>query len=309
MAPTSENGYSGLGDQASGMVRKLWRGLIAGDALRKLLLMTRPYETLAGAAERAFEQSIEGVEAVLQTPGVPPRDALAALVEAMGRARDAFAAVPARYERGRPLIGVVGEIFCRLNTFSNYEAVRKIEAHGGEAWISDIAEWVWYTNWAHGYDLRRRGRRFSLAMLGNKVKQFVQRRDEHAIVAPLAEAFVGYEEPDDIHAQALKPGWPYLPADGARGEMALSVGKAIYLYNKGADGIVDIAPFSCMNGIVSEGVYHAVAADHEDIPIRNFYFDSTTSNMDRDLDIFMELAQSYQKRKTRRRRYPARFEA
>ena len=37
--------------------------------------------------------------------------------------------------------------------------------------------------------------------------------------------------------------------------MTLSVGKAIYLYNKGADGIIDISPFTCMNGIVSRKRY------------------------------------------------------
>jgi len=281
----------------------------SGDTLRKLLLMTRPYETQPGAADRAYEQAVQGVEAVLQRPGLPLPDSMEALLGALVRARETFAAVPARYAADKPLIGVVGEIFCRLNTFSNYEAVRQIEAHGGEAWLSDIAEWVWYTNWAHGYDLRRRGRRLSLAMLGNRLKQFMQGREEHKLVAPFREVFRGYEEPADIYQDVLKPGWPYLPADGARGEMALSVGKALYLYAKGADGIVDISPFSCMNGIVSEGVYHAVAADHEDIPIRNFYFDATSSNMERDLDIFMELAQSYRRCKTRRRKYPARFEA
>ena len=45
-----------------------------------------------------------------------------------------------------------------------------------------------------------------------------------------------------------------------------------------------------------------MAADHDDIPIRNFYFDATSSNMDRDLDIFMELAADYRKRKKRRPR-------
>jgi hypothetical protein len=64
-----------------------------------------------------------------------------------------------------------------------------------------------------------------------------------------------------------------------------------------------------MNGIVSEAVYHAVAAAHDDIPIRNFYFDASSSNMERDLDIFMELAAGYRKRKSRQRRYPACFES
>jgi hypothetical protein len=63
-----------------------------------------------------------------------------------------------------------------------------------------------------------------------------------------------------------------------------------------------------MNGIVSEAVYHAIARDHDDIPIRNFYFDASSSNMERDLDIFMELAEGYRKRKQKVRRYPARFE-
>ena len=89
--------------------------------------------------------------------------------------------------------------------------------------------------------------------------------------------------------------------------MTLSVGKAIYLYHKGADGIIDIGPFTCMNGIVSEAVYHSVSRDYDDLPIRNFYFDSTSSNMERDLDIFMELALGYQKRKKRERKYPACF--
>jgi predicted nucleotide-binding protein (sugar kinase/HSP70/actin superfamily) len=110
-----------------------------------------------------------------------------------------------------------------------------------------------------------------------------------------------------VYEQVLKPAWPYLPADGALGEMVLSVGKTIYLYEKGADGSIDISPFSCMNGIVSEAVYHSVSRDHEGIPIRNFYFDATSSNMDRDLDIFMELAVAYRRRKTRQRVYPGFF--
>ena len=96
---------------------------------------------------------------------------------------------------------------------------------------------------------------------------------------------MGYEEPHDVYRQVLRPAWPYLPADGALGEMVLSVGKAIYSYQNGADGVVDISPFSCMNGIVSEAVYHAVSRDHDGLPIRTFYFDATSSNMERDLDI------------------------
>ena len=221
--------------------------------------------------------------------------------------RDLFRSVDATYTKDRPLIGLVGEIFCRLNTFVNREAIRRVEAHGGEAWISDVSEWVWYTNWSQKFLLTRDGQRFSPAMLAVLVKNFFQRRYEKKLLAPFAEDFTGYEEPHDLQAEVLGPGRPYLPAEGALGEMALSVGKSVYLYEKGADGIIDISPFSCMNGIISEAVYHAISRDHDGIPIRNFYFDASSSNMDRDLDIFMELAISYSRRKKKQRRYPPWF--
>jgi len=307
ISPSSQNSYDGMAEHASDMVRSMWRGLVASDALRKMLLKTRPYETSTGATDEAFEWGIAQVETVLASPQMRSRDRMDALVDALRRARDKFHSVPARYTRDKLLIGVVGEIFCRLNTFSNYDAVRRIEAHGGEAWLSDVTEWVWYTNWSQKQLLKRNGQTLTFSMARAVLKNAIQRRDELKLLAPFEEDFIGYEEPHDVYEGVLKPGWPYLPADGALGEMVLSVGKSVYLYSKGCDGIIDISPFSCMNGIISEAVYHAVAADHDDIPIRNFYFDATSSNMERDLDIFMELAEGYRKRKRRRRRWPVQF--
>jgi len=308
VSPSSANSYEGLGANGFDTIRQMWRGLVASDILRKMLLKTRPYETQPGAADEAFEGSMQRVEAVLAEPAVPSRRRMANLQDALAQARGLFRDVPARYTKDRPLIGVVGEIFCRLNTFSNYEAVRKIEAHGGEAWISDVSEWVWYTNWSQKQNLKYDGKRVSLSMAAAMIKNAVQRREEHKLLAPFHDEFVGYEEAHDLDGEVLAPGRPYLPAEGALGEMALSIGKSVYLYEKGADGVIDISPFSCMNGIVSEAVYHDVSRDHESIPIRNFYFDATSSNMERDLDIFMELAAAYRKRKSRPRRYPAYFE-
>jgi len=308
ISPTSRNSYDGMADQAPGIIRRLWRGLVAADALMKLLLKTRPYEITAGDSDEVFETGIELVEDVMSGRVLAPGPRMNKLMETLVDIRDRFRAVPAKYTRDRPLIGVVGEIFCRLNEFSNYDAVKKIEQHGGEVWLADVTEWVWYTNWSQKSTLRRDGKTFSFAMLGAMIKNSFQRRDEHKLLHALKEDFIGMEEPLDVYKEVLEPGWPYLPADGALGEMALSVGKSVYMYEKGVDGIIDISPFSCMNGIVSEAVYHSVAEDHDDLPIRNFYFDSTSSNMERDLDIFMELAESYRKRKRRERKYPPCFE-
>ncbi len=307
ISPTSRNAYDDVTDHAGDMVKRLWQALVCGDISVKMLLKVRPYETSAGDADAVFEKSLSLLEQVVQRRDLPGRQRLNSLVAVVTQVRDLYRSVPARYVKGRPLIGVVGEIFCRLNEFSNRDAVRRIEAHGGEVWLSDISEWVWYTNWSQLAHLKEDGKTLSLEMLGALVKNRFQRYYENRLLAPFAEDFAGYEEPHDLHHQVLLPAWPYLPADGALGEMVLSVGKAAYLQGKGADGIIDISPFSCMNGIVSEAVYHALGRDYDGIPIRNFYFDATSSNMERDLDIFMELAQAYQRRKKRQRRYPAWF--
>jgi len=306
LAPTSENGYGDLGSVATAFTRIAWRALVTADILRKALLKTRPYETQPGAADRAFRESLEDLCRTIEHSCADNACQLQALVGSMTRARDRFRRVPAQYDRDVPLIGVVGEIFCRLNNFSNDDLVRKLEGYGAEAWLSDIAEWIGYANEDQMRKLRLRGRRLSLEMAGAHLRKHIQRADEHALLGPFREDFAGYEEPHDIR-EILELAWPYLPASGVLGEMVLSVGKAAYLAKHGADGIIDISPFTCMNGIVSESIYPRLSRDYGGIPIRNFYFDGTQSDLDRDLGIYMELAQSYREKKKWGRRYPACF--
>jgi predicted nucleotide-binding protein (sugar kinase/HSP70/actin superfamily) len=150
------------------------------------------------------------------------------------------------------------------------------------------------------------GERFSKSMLGVIIKDKIQKRDEHKLYAPAHQRFTGYEEPKAIKP-ILESGGTYLPYTGALGEMVLNVGGSIYFHSKGVDGIVDISPFTCMNGIVCEAIYPAVSADHDHIPIRNFYFDGTEADYDRDVEIFLELASTYKRRKRIHRAFPPHF--
>ncbi len=306
VSPTSQNGYDGIGEQASDLMRTAWMGLVAGDLAQKFLLKTRPYEKIAGDADEVFQGSIEALGRIVSEARLKPRERLARLAQGVTRMRDRFRALPANYVKGRPLIGLVGEIFCRLHTFSNDDLARRVERHGGECWLSDVAEWVWYTNWSQESTILALDGRLNRDYLKLKLKTHVQRKYEHALLAPVAEDIVGYEEPHDVR-EVLAASQPYLPAEGALGEMVLSIGKACYLYEKGADGIIDISPFTCMNGIVSEAVYPAVSAAHDDLPIRVFYFDGVNTNVDRDLEIFLDLARAYQRRKKHPRIYPEYF--
>ncbi len=300
-SPSSMNGYEGIGSYSVPLMRLAWIALVGSDALRKMLHLFRPRETRAGAADEAYREALAIFCKELEKTPTDKNSVSPGLVGAMESARDIFRAVPADMEKETMLVGVVGEIFCRLNTFSNDDLIRKLERFGVTAWLSDVTEWVWYTNDEQIKNLRIRGKGLTMAAAGVHIKKIIQRRLEHQLLHPLKDHLDALKEPSRIR-EVLDLADPYLPWLGALGEMVLSVGKSIYLYEHGVDGIIDISPFTCMNGIISEAIYPRISRDHDDIPIRNFYFDSNRTDLENDLGIFMELVTSYNRRKKRKRR-------
>jgi predicted nucleotide-binding protein (sugar kinase/HSP70/actin superfamily) len=306
LSPTTGDGYDGIGGAGPGLRRVAWRAIVASDILRKLLLNIRPYERTRGDADRAYDASLRELCTALEMPYRSAGKQLAHLVATLTGIRDRFRGLPAHYERGRLLIGIQGEIFCRLEEFSNDRLIRRLEACGAEVWQSDVSEWVWYCNADQEVRLRHAGAALSRTMWAAKLRDHVQRADESALRAPFVEDFRGYEEPQDVN-EILHAGARYLPQLGTGGEMVLSAGKVDHFFRKGVDGIIDVSPFSCMNGIVSEALYPRQRAEHAGLPIRNFYFDGTGRDLTADLEIFLELARAYQRTKPHPRRYPARF--
>ncbi len=291
---TSADGYAGVGEQASELIRTAWRAVLVQDILMKLLLMTRPYEVETGETDRVYHQSLDLMAGIVARQGVGKKEQMADLKAGLLRCKRSFLDIPIEKE-DRPLIGIVGEIFCRLNTFANNELIRHVEAQGGECWLAGVGEWVWYTNEEAFRRHREERSRRSKDWLKTYITARIMHGDENALMADFHDVFAHHPEPHVT--KVLEYAKPYLPQTGALGEMVLSTGGAVYLYNQGADGVIDISPFTCMNGIVTEAIYPRVSKDHDTIPIRVFYFDGTHSDLDRDVGIFLELAKTYQRRK------------
>jgi predicted nucleotide-binding protein (sugar kinase/HSP70/actin superfamily) len=303
ISPTCEDGYSGIGEHADELLRTAWRAMIGGELLTKLLLRTRPYELEKGASDAAYEAALSDLCATVESRGKNPKERMARLKESLVRGRRLLRGVPADFSDPRPLIGIVGEIFCRLNTFSNDDVVRKVEEAGGECWISDVSEWLWYTNASHIHLLKRFRKHLTMEMFGAKLKWHFQHKDERELHGVFGDDFRGYEEADDIR-DVLDLARPYLVPEGTLGEMLLSVAKTVYLHRKGADGVLDINPFSCMNGIVSEAIYPRLSRDCDGLPVRVFYFDGTRADRRYELEIFMDLVREYSARKRTVRALP-----
>jgi len=134
--------------------------------------------------------------------------------------------------------------------------------------------------------------------------QLIHAQGRTHFAGDVQEDFRGYEEPHEIQV-VLDGAEPYLPALGGKRRNGRERRQGRLFAHKGLDGVIDISPFTCMNGIVGEAVYPRISRDHAGIPIRNFYFDGTNSDLDRDIGIFLELARSYQRHKPWRREMPA----
>jgi predicted nucleotide-binding protein (sugar kinase/HSP70/actin superfamily) len=298
ISPSFENGYADCGESSSVFVRSAWRAVVSADILLKLLLLTRPYESTPGIADMLYDECLTDLSRILETRYRSYAQQLEELQTGLLRARARFRALPRRHDPNRPLIGVVGEIYCRMNTFSNEDLVRRFEAAGADVWLNDISEWIWYTNDEEIRQFARRGKKYSMPALGAKLRNAFQKKDEHALVSLFRKDFKDREEPPDIR-DILRNAEAYLPAEGASGEMVVNIGKAIYFARKGLNGVIDISPFTCMNGIICEAIYPRVSRDNGGIPIRNFYFDGTQSDLVRDVGIFIELARNHRSRNNR----------
>lgn len=304
-SPSCDDGYRELGDGASSLYRLGWWALVGGDLFRKLLHRVRPYEKTPGATDALYAEAISTCAEVLARRDAEGEKKLKTYAKAVGSFRDRFRAIEADFSKPRPLIGVCGEIFCRLNTFSNDDLIRRIEAHGGEASVADIAEWIYYTNFWEREMLRFSDRTLSPQMAVSLLSEQVQKRDERTILKPFKDDLAGIE--GHSVSDIVKKGGRYIPPHAALGEMILNLGNAVQLHASGADAMVDVSPFSCMNGIVSEALYPKVSRDLDGMPIRVFYFDGTGGNLDEDVSILMELAKNYGKRKKARRNVPPWF--
>lgn len=194
-------------------------------------------------------------------------------------------------ERDKPVIGVVGEIYIRSNRFSNEDVVRQIENLGGEAWVALISEWLLYLNTTAKASARMK--RSWRALLKAYLTGWVQHNDDRRLLSGFNGNLRSLHEPSI--EQTLRAAKPYIH-HSFEGEAVLSVGKAIDYINRGASGLVNAMPFTCMPGTIAGAVLKRVREDHENIPLLNIAYEGQgdTQTLTR-LEAFMHQAKAYKR--------------
>ncbi|MCL0070435.1 acyl-CoA dehydratase activase [Dehalococcoidia bacterium] len=244
----SNNAYRdwGLG---RGFERLGWKVIVAVDHLEKLLWRTRPYEKSPGAADALFEELLAGIaDRVRRKENFDD-----VLIEAVPRFKSLIDPDKPR----RPLVGINGEIFLRMNAFSNGNLVKTCEDAGLEVVVSPFGEWMKYVslrNLEDGFKHRE-----ITKIIKGYLRRWVQNRDEKSVLDKFAP-FLDIEEPTT--KEILSSTKPHLsPRCGS--EAVLSIGTGIkWMENPSFAGVISVMPHGCMPGGIVAAMSENLSADY-----------------------------------------------
>ncbi|MBU1319870.1 MAG: CoA activase [candidate division Zixibacteria bacterium] len=259
-SPDSENSYNDFPFLEKRFRRVAWAGVVATDLLFKLYRKYRPYVTNNPECDKLYKDYLNRLAGAIR------RDEN--LQQVLFSALSDFKRLSHNGTERKPVIAVVGEIFLRLNSFSNNSLIERLEELGAEVWLAPMSEWIFYTNFT--YKLQSRKDRDFKSFVGGYLKDKIQKNDEKRLAdvllphVPIAhEASV-----EDV----IKLAQPFIDVS-LSGEAILSVGKAIDYFNRGASGVINTLPFNCMPGTIVTSISKKVQSHCGGLPWLNLAYE------------------------------------
>ncbi len=251
-SPTSEDGYDFL---TPAMRKEVWKAICLGDDLFKLRCRTVPYMPDWDKAVAVFDNALSELCSLMEQ-GLPWDDYIRSFVHDLMKTVD--------YDQPRkPVVGIVGEIFVRMNNFSNQHLVDVIEKSGGEAWLSPMTEWIHYVDRLVATKEGIKSRAFAY------IKNHYLHKIEHEILRLFSPVLDDMAEPniDEVINEASL----FIPFE-FEGEAILTLGRAKIFSDQGASLVVNCAPFGCMPGRITSYIFQS-NPQYMASPVVNLFFD------------------------------------
>jgi len=261
----------------------LWKGWLAVDVLSKMLLHIRPYEVNKGESDRIYAQTIEEIAA-----GITNRK----FWEALRRSIAAMNGISTKNE-DRPIIGIVGEFYTCMNSWSNNYIVKEFESLGAEARLGPTTtDYLVYFN--EVYPATHFSRREYFSALYYYLRRFPFMRWKGKIESMMEDGFSDYRIPTVKDMIALAA--PYA-SDDIDPVVTVNVAKAKNYAVHGCSGIANLIILNCLFGTLSTAIYRGIQKEHNRIPVLNMIYDGLQqTNAKTRIEAFIHQAKLYHER-------------
>ncbi len=232
-----------------GLLLRAIHAAVYGDLFMRCLYRVRPYEAVAGSANRLHQQWREIAIDSLTNPRSrwSYRAVCRGIVEA-------FDTLPIDETRRKPRVGVVGEILVKYMPLANNHLVELLEREGAEAVVPDLMDFMNYCLYNGTYKHEFLGKRSDLvSRLGIRALLLLRKPALDAL-----ERSRRFEAPMPIERVAALAR-PFLSIGNQYGEGWFLTGEMAELIESGTPNLVCIQPFACLpNHVVGKGVIKAL---------------------------------------------------
>lgn len=246
-------------------VVRMGLGCYAVDRLFKWKTEILPYELNPGEVAAVHKQNLEAIE-----DGLAHGKLFKALRESVAR----FKAVPLKAtSSGRPVVGIVGDVYTRINEHSNDRLYERLNDLGFEVWTScsliDVS--VIGAEQLHK-ELERRGKHIygfaaKAAIPGSKMLlHLVDRCFPEGIRTPQERHF-----PDVVKTSSRYTSYWIDKA------LSLNISRIEEFHQGGADGVINAMCHNCMLGNVTGALIASMRRDMDDMPVCNLVFEGLKS--------------------------------
>ena len=133
--------------------------------------------------------------------------------------------------------------------------------------------------------------------LSNRFKNHIQHRIEKNYARPFVR-LLGELAEENV-TKSLQAAAPYMH-DSFEGEAVLSIGKTVEFAHAGADGVVNVMPFTCMPSTIVSSLMKKVQKDLHGMPALSISYDGQEqATTETRLEAFVHQARVFQQRRSR----------
>ncbi len=252
----------------------LHSGLIAVDYILRIWSETKPYEKVKGLSDYVFETSMEIVR-----EGIRKGELFTSIQHVI----ESFEKIPVENKGSKPIIGIVGDEYTRINPAGNKDLLNMLIDLGVEPWPAPTI--IDVTDQGTEIELISQWREKKIIDAGlNFLRTIVQDLDHRRIIKLFKGKVKNYGNLTGKEIYRYTENTLKGPVDLLT---RLNVGEVFDFILKGVDGIINAFCLNCMVGTATGAVIKKISEENNNIPIMNLIFeDQETTHIKNRVEAF-----------------------